>query len=253
MSQLKPAILVKNLWVQYGHTAVLREVNLALNNQIFLGVIGPNGGGKTTFLKTLLGLVSPSKGEVRIFGKEPKDARGMVGYVAQKSLLDIDFPIRAWEAVLMGRLCHTGLLRPYSQEDKEAALEALKQVEMHQFQNRHLGELSGGQLQRILIARALASNPKLLLLDEPTTGVDKPMQASVYELLSELKKKMTIVMVSHDIGVVSAYVDKIACLSGKLYYHDSKEIVKEELEEAYHCPIDLIGHGVPHRVVEEHH
>lgn len=248
----KPVIELKNIWVQYDDNVILREINLTLSNQIFLGVIGPNGGGKTTFLKVLLGLIQPSKGEVRIYGKKPKEARNLMGYVPQQNLFDPNFPIRVWEAVLMGRLPHVGLFKPYSAEDKQAALDSLKQVDMYQFRNYHIGELSGGQRQRIIIARALVTQPKLLLLDEPTASVDKPMQTSVYELLSELKKKMAIVMVTHDIGVVSTYVDKIACLSGKLYYHDSKDIVKEELEEAYHCPIDLIGHGVPHRVVHEH-
>jgi len=252
-SQAKPAVQLRNVWTQYDDTVVLREINLTLQERIFLGVIGPNGGGKTTFLKALLGLISPTQGDIQIFGRRPKDARSLVGYVPQKSLLDLHFPIRVWEAVLMGRLSQTGLFRPYSSEDKQAAFDSLKQVDMYQFRNRHLGELSGGQHQRVLIARALASNPKLLLLDEPTASVDKPMQANVYELLGELKKKMAIIMVSHDIGVISTYVDRIACLSGKLYYHDSKEIVREELEEAYHCPIDLIGHGMPHRVVDEHH
>lgn len=247
------SVALNDVWVRYDETVALREINLTLQDRIFLGVIGPNGGGKTTFLKILLGLVEPWKGKVQIFGKSPKNARPMIGYVPQHSLFDAQFPIRVWEAVLMGRLAKVGLFRSYTDEDRRAVSDALKQVEMSQFRDRHLGELSGGQRQRVLIARALVSNPKLLLLDEPAASVDKPMQASVYELLSELKKKMAIIMVSHDIGVISSYVDRIACLSGKLYYHDSKEIVKAELEEAYQCPIDLIGHGMPHRVVEEHH
>ncbi len=243
---------LSDVWVQYEENVVLREISLCLPHPAFLGVIGPNGGGKTTFLRVLLGLIKPTRGKVSVFGIKPEEARRKIGYVPQLSQADRSFPVSVEEVVLMGRLAKRGFLAPYDETDRQAAAEALGAVNMLVSRHRQVGELSAGQRQRVLIARALASEPKLLLLDEPTASVDKPMETSVFELLGRLKEKLTIVMVSHDIGVVASYVDKIACLNCQLYYHDSKEVLKEDLEAAYRCPIDLIGHGVPHRVVEEH-
>jgi zinc transport system ATP-binding protein len=154
---------------------------------------------------------------------------------------------------MMGRYSNAGLFRRYSNEDRAAAEKALTQVDMLGYRENQIGRLSGGQQQRIFVARALVAAPKLLLLDEPTASIDTTMQTEFYELLEELKKSLTIVMVSHDIGAVSIYVDKIACLNGHLYYHGSKEITPEILEATYKCPVQLIAHGtVPHRVLKEH-
>ena len=246
-------IELKQVSVRYEDTFVLKDVTLTLGENVFLGIIGPNGGGKTTLLKVLLGLIQPERGEVKIFGKKPKDVRGLIGYVPQKSLSIRDFPIRVWDVVLMGRLSiqNNSKFR-YSESDFQKAEEALKMVDLIHLKNRPIGELSEGERQRAFIARALAREPRLLLLDEPTSSVDAKMQTSLYDLLGKLKGKLTIVMISHDIGVISSHVDKIACLNVQFYFHDSKQIKKEDLEAAYHCPVDLIGHGVPHRVVEEH-
>jgi zinc transport system ATP-binding protein len=230
----------------------LEGINLSLYKDDFLGIIGPNGGGKTTLLRLLLGLAKPSRGRITILGEPPNKGRKHVGYLPQRSLFDSDFPASVLEVVLMGRLGHTVMFRRYNSADREAAIEALKRVGMLEHKDQQIGKLSGGQQQRVFVARALASDPKILLLDEPMANVDTPMQAGFYELLDSLKRKMTIVMVSHDIGVVSAYVDKIACLNRRLYYHGTKDLTKHDLEEAYQCPVDLIAHGMPHRVFEEH-
>lgn len=250
---MEKVIELKDVWVRYGNQVILEAVNLNLEKpEGLLGIIGPNGGGKTTLLKVLLGLLKPYRGGVKLFGKAPEKSRDLVGYVPQYKRFDFDFPISVWEVALTGRMSHSGFLKKYSDEDKKAAEDALKIVEMYQFKDRQIGQLSGGQRQRVFIARALATNPKLLLLDEPNAGLDPHMQDELYRLLDRLKKDMAIIMVTHDLSAVSIYVDKIACLNRKLHYHNSKEIPVEDLEATYQCPIELIAHGVPHRVLERH-
>lgn len=245
-------VKLDDVWVHYDSVPALEGVNLSINQDDFLGIIGPNGGGKTTLLKIILGLVKPSRGSVRILGSTPERGRKSIGYVPQYRLFDRDFPISVWDMVLMGRLGQAGLFKRYSEEDKRAAIQALQRIEMLEFKDRQIGKLSGGQQQRVLIARALVAKPRLLLLDEPTASVDTPMQTGFYELLERLKPEMAIVLVSHDISAVSIYVDKIACLNRQLFYHNSKEISAEELEATYQCPVELVAHGVPHRVLKEH-
>ncbi len=246
-------VKLEDIWVHYDGVAILEGVNLSIAQDDFLGIIGPNGGGKTTLLKVILGLITPSRGGVLVLGKPPGRNRHSIGYVPQRSLFDPDFPVSIWEAVLMGRNGRAGLFRRYSTQDKDKAQEALQMVGMLDYRNRQIGQLSGGEQQRIFIARALVSEPRLLLLDEPTASVDPAMQTGFYELLEKLKQQMAIVLVSHDISAVSIYVDKIACLNRELWYHGSKEISAEELTRVYKCPIQLIAHGtVPHRVLKEH-
>jgi len=248
----KELVRLEDVWVHYDHVAVLEDVNLSIKQEDFLGIIGPNGGGKTTLLKVILGLVKPSSGKASILGGTPQRNRKFIGYVAQNSLFDRDFPISVQDVVLMGRYGRVGLVKRFSEDDKRAALEALQNVEMLDYKDKQIGKLSGGEQQRVLIARALVAKPWMLLLDEPTTGVDMPMQTEFYELLARLKHSMSIVLVSHDIGAVSVYVDKIACLNHQLYYHGSKEVGPDILEATYKCPIQMIAHGVPHRVLKEH-
>ena len=245
-------IQLSKISASYNGNIVLEDIHLSVHENDFLGIIGPNGGGKSTLLKVILGLVKPDSGSVKIFGKNPLEASAMIGYVPQFRVFDRDFPISVWEVVLMGRLNHKGLLHNYTKEDKRIAHESLKIVDMLDYRDRQIGQLSEGQKQRVFIARALATQPKLLLLDEPTASVDTRMQVGLYELLHQLKKDLTIVLVSHDIGVISSYVNKVACLNRKLFYHGSSEIKPEDLEAAYQCPIEMIAHGVPHRVVKEH-
>jgi zinc transport system ATP-binding protein len=162
------------------------------------------------------------------------------------------FPITVWEVVLMGRLGRDKYFKKFAKEDMEIAEMSLKYVEMEKSKDKKIGELSGGERQRVFVARALASQPKILLLDEPMANVDSPREKEFYELLKKLKEKLTIILVSHDIGIISAYVDKIACLNRKIYYHDSKEILLQDLSAVYGCPVDIIAHGLPHRVLKEH-
>ncbi len=249
----KELVRLENVWVHHDSVPALEAINLSIKANDFLGIIGPNGGGKTTLLKVILGLIKPSRGKVTVLGTSPERARKHIGYISQFNLFDHDFPISVFEVVLMGRYNKSGLLRRFSEEDRKAAIEVLKTVEMFDYKERQVGKLSGGEQQRVFIARALATNPKLLLLDEPTASIDPNMQAEFYELLDRLKESMAIVLVSHDISAVSIYVSEIACLNHQLFYHGSKEVSAEELEKSYHCPIQLIAHGtVPHRVLREH-
>lgn len=249
----KEVVRLEDIWVHYNGVPILEGVSLNIEQDDFLGIIGPNGGGKTTLLKVILGLVHPSRGKVSVLGKPPQKSRSRIGYVPQHNLFDREFPISVWDAVIMGRCGRVGLLRRYGDDDRRATEDALQTVGMLEHKDRQLGKLSGGELQRVFIARALVAEPKLLLLDEPTASVDPAMQAEFYELLERLKKRMAIVLVSHDIGAVSIYVDKIACLNRQLHYHGSKELTAEILEATYKCPVQMIAHGlVPHRVLKEH-
>jgi zinc transport system ATP-binding protein len=250
---VKPAILeIEDLWVKYDGTTVLEAVDLSLCHRDFLGIIGPNGGGKTTLLRAILGLINPSRGKVRVLGRPPSQGREFIGYVPQYSLFDPDFPVSVRAVVLMGRLGTKKLFHNYCAADINAVQEALKSVDMLEFQDRQIGKLSGGQQQRVFVARALVGEPKLLLLDEPMASVDTAMQKGFYELLARLKEEMAIIIVSHDISAVSVYVDKIACLNRRLFYHGTKEISAADLEATYQCPIQMIAHGIPHRVLKEH-
>jgi zinc transport system ATP-binding protein len=165
---------------------------------------------------------------------------------------DLNFPATVLDVVLTGRLNRSNLTKPYSEADKKAALEALKAMGLEGLKDELIGKLSGGQRQRVFIARALATEPKLLLLDEPTLSVDRRLDTRFWEFLNELKNKMTIIVVTHDISALSKYVDKIACLNRRLYYNESKQITQEMWMEAYQCPVDIIAHGLPHRVIEDH-
>ena len=252
LNMTNEVVSLEDVWVHYDSVPALESVNLSIKQHDFLGVIGPNGGGKTTLLRVILGLIKPNRGKVRVLGDTPERSRKFIGYVPQRSQFDQDFPVSVQEVVLMGRLGHTGCFKRYSDEDKRIVHDALETVEMLNLRDRQVGKLSGGERQRVYIARALVTKPEILLLDEPTASIDKPTQTGFYELLQNLKQKMTIVLVTHDIGVISAYVDKIACLNRKLFYHGSKEITPKMLEELYQCPVKMLAHGVPHRVLKEH-
>ncbi len=245
-------IRLEGVWVCYDGLPVLEGIDLRVKERDFLGIIGPNGGGKTTLLRVILGLVKPSRGRVTVLGGSPERTRRSVGYVPQYSLFDRDFPASVWDVVLTGRLGHAPRLRRYRAEDRTAAVEALRLVEMFDLKDRKMGTLSWGQRQRVLIARALATEPKVLLLDEPTAALDARVEVGLYDLLQRLNDEIAIVLVSHDIGVISACVKTIACLNRKLVYHASNDITPDVLEEAYQCQVDLVPHRLSHRMPEAH-
>lgn len=243
----------KNVYVRLGNAVVLEDITFKIADKEFLGIIGPNGGGKTTLIKTLLGLIKPFKGEVKVFGEAPESASKHIGYVPQFSTFDMTYPISVYNVVLMGRMAVKGGKKGFNSNDEEVVKQSLEKVNLINLSEKLIGNLSGGEKQRVLIARALASEPKLLLLDEPTASIDSNTGVLFYDLLQNLNKEITVIIISHDIGAISKYVKKIGCLNKTFVYHDSKDLTKEMIEMAYHCPIDLIAHGVPHRVLAEHH
>lgn len=245
-------VCLDGVWVSYDGVPVLEDISLRVSRHDFLGIIGPNGGGKTTLLRILLGLIKPDRGIITLFGQSPEASRKRVGYVPQQAHFDRDFPISVLDVVMMGRMGHRGMLKKYGDEDYRVAEDVLRTVDMFDLRHRQIGKLSGGQRQRVFIARALATRPELLVLDEPSTGVDAKNHEALYGLLKKLHESIPIIMVSHDLGAVYACVDKVACLNRRLYYHDSKELQARDFENAYNCPVDLIAHGVPHRVLKEH-
>jgi zinc transport system ATP-binding protein len=246
------AIELNNVSFFYSSQPILTNVNLAVEERDFLAIMGPNGSGKTTLLKIVLGILNPAQGTVRVFGKTPLEAAGLLGYVPQDTGLNKDFPISVQDVALMGRLGRTGRGLRYTSEDRSLAEKVLEQVGMWEYRDRPIGKLSGGQRQRVFIARALTVEPKILLMDEPTASVDAQFQTDLYGLLKELNSTITIIVVSHDMSVLSGHINSVACLNRTLYYHESGEITEEMLDAAYQCPVDLIAHGVPHRVLRKH-
>lgn len=247
-----PAVELRGVSFAYERTPVLLDVDLTVERGEFLGIIGPNGGGKTTLLKLLLALLEPDAGRLRVLGGPAADARGRVGYVPQRASFAADLPVKVADVVLMGRLGPGLRISRWTEADRSAAREAMDQVGLSELADRPAGRLSGGQVQRMLIARALAMEPELLLLDEPTSGVDVRMGDSLYALLRERAGEVTIVLVSHDVGVISREVDTVACLNRRLYYHGSEELPPEALEAAYGGPVEVVTHGSSHRILDRH-
>ncbi len=246
------ALELEGVCFSYEKTEVLKDVSFRLKQGEFLGIIGPNGGGKTTLVKLMLGLLRPDRGTIKILGMEPNAASARVGYVPQSMDLSRSFPISVMEVALMGRLSRSGIGKRYTREDRERARQALEKVGMWVHRHKHIGKLSGGQKQRVFIARALATDPEILFLDEPTASVDPEFQMNLYDILEELNKRVTIVVITHDIGVVSSYMKSIACVNKHFIFHEGGEITQEMVDMAYQCPVDLVAHGMPHRVLHTH-
>jgi len=245
--------------VRYQELVALEDVSLQVAAGDFVALIGPNGSGKTTLVKAILGLVTPSTGTVRLFGMAPEQLNGgwqRVGYVPQTAHIDVRFPIRVFDVVLMGRYGKIGLIRRPRPGDREATGRALERAGIADLARRPIGRLSGGQRQRVLVARALATEPELLLLDEPTTGVDVGATEGLFDLLTALHQQgVTILVVSHDVGVVAQHVDQVVCVSRRLIAHGRPEEVLngDVLECMYGPQAALLDHSVlPHLVVRQH-
>lgn len=244
-------IEVEHVSFSFSRTAnVLEDITLSVHKGDYLGIIGPNGGGKTTLLKIMLGLLRPTSGSIKLFGQDIRNFKDWykIGYVAQKATnFDIHFPATVEEIVLMGSYGHRGLFRFPTAEDKKRALDALAQVEMSPYKDTRIGDLSGGQQQRALIARALAAKPEVIFLDEPTVGVDANAQEQFYMLLRKLNAdfKLTLVLVSHELDVVAHEATEVACINGVLVcYATPAELVKEGgIEKLYGKELRYILHN----------
>ena len=246
------AIEMREVSFSFDKIPILENITFTAGQGDFLGVIGPNGGGKTTLLRLLVGLLEPDKGVIRVLGEAPHNAKHRVGYVPQYTDLNLTFPMSALDIVLMGRLRRSRIGRRFSKQDHHKAEEALEKMGMWEHRYMHVGELSGGQRQRVFIARALAREPEIVFLDEPTASVDLEFETDLYSFLKELNREATIVVVTHDIGVISSHVKSVACVNRTMILHKEGEITPDMLDMAYQCPVDLVAHGAPHRVLHVH-
>lgn len=228
----KEIIRIDNVSFSYSKEDFLRDITLAIYEDDFLGIIGPNGGGKTTLLKLILGLLEPKKGKISVFDKSPKEARKDVGYLSQFKNIDFDFPITAYEIVLLSRVGNR-IMKRYSNTDKEATRKSMKQLDIWNLKDKKLNELSGGEKQRVFVARALANDPKVLLLDEPMSNLDIHIQEEFYKILKELNKKMAVVIVDHDLEMLSKYAKEVVCVNKcnmhALRYHDADSLKMKEM------------------------
>jgi zinc transport system ATP-binding protein len=243
----RPIIEIKNLSAAYDGKVVLHDVNLTVYERDFLGIIGPNGGGKTTLVKCILGLLKPATGEIGF-------AEGStVGYLPQYSSIDRRFPISVEEVVQSGLCSKKSLTARFTTAHKEKVMEVIRRMGLEGMEKRSIDQLSGGQLQRALLGRAIVSDPSVVILDEPSTYIDKRFEAKLYSLLSEINRECAVILVSHDIGTVLQQVKTIACVNETLDYHPSSEVSSEWLERNFNCPIELLGHGtLPHRILAAH-
>lgn len=240
---MKDVIVIDNVTYSYNRAPVVENINLSIQEEEFLGVVGPNAGGKSTLLKLILGLIHPDRGNITILGMSPEYGRSRIGYVPQYPSFSRDFPITVMDTVLTGRLGNTRWYGSYLKQDREIALQAMEAVEIVDVWHRPVGSLSGGQLQRVLIARALACQPEILILDEPTANIDVRVEEDIFGLLKQYNEHMTIIVVSHDIAFISGYVDRVACLNRTLVCHSTEEISGKTIEELYGTPVRMIQHA----------
>ena len=244
-------ITLHNVSVAYDGYEALQQVNLEIDEYDFIGVIGPNGGGKTSLVKAILGTI-PHSGEIRFAPELFAHGERLIGYMPQISDFDRAFPISVHEVVLSGLQGRRGFRHRYTKEDKKRVDELLEQYGIARIAHRPIGEISGGQMQRALLCRAIISEPKLLILDEPTNFVDNQFEHELYHALQALNERMAIVMISHDLGTISSVVKEIVCVNRTVHRHHSNIITPEQLAN-YNCPIQLLSHGhVPHTVLEHH-
>jgi len=234
-------IYLKDVSFSYGNQVVLDNVNLYIREGTFFSIVGPNGGGKTTLVKLMLGILKPDRGEIRIMGASPQASRRHIGYVAQHIHFDPMFPINVMDVVLMGRLAGRWG-GPFSRADRREALAALDEMGLKELTGASFADLSGGQRQRVLIARALVTRPKMLLLDEPTANIDATVEDRFYSILKELNKRLTILLVTHDLGFVSPLVSSVICVNRRVRIHPTCKITDKTIKELYNRNMHMVRH-----------
>ena len=237
----EPVIEIRDLSFAFGTTPVLDDVNLTIRRGDYVCMVGPNGGGKTTLLRLILGLLTPTRGALRVFGRSPVEARRRIGYMPQHAQLDSQFPVRVRDVVLMGRL-RNARLGPFGGDDRAKAAAALAEVGLSDYAKRPFSALSGGQRQRVLIARALACEPELLLLDEPTANLDPLVQDEMNDLLRELNRRLTVILVSHDVGFVAQQVKTVVCVNRAVRVHGAEAITGDSIRALYGHDVQLVHH-----------
>ena len=242
---------MKGVFFAYNGSEVLHDVDLVIEDRDFVCVVGPNGGGKTTLLKLMLGLLTPTRGRVRMYGRPPDEARPRMGYMPQYTSLDLQFPVTVMEVVLMGRLRAGWPPGFYTRADRDKSAHALDQVGLYDLRRRPFSELSGGQRQRVLIARALASEPALLLLDEPMANLDVQVEITLRDLLAQLNATMTVITVTHDLGFVAEVVKRVVCVNREVTTHPTHELTGERITNLYGGAMRLVRHD--HRCAEKGH
>ena len=244
MTQPEPVIEIQNLDFRFGNgPPVLEDVNLEVAKGDFASVIGPNGGGKTTLVKLIVGLLAPTTGNIRVFGLSPAKARPQIGYMPQHAMMDPRFPVRALDVVMMGRLRPRPSIVGYSRADRDAAAGSLAKVGLEDQGARPFSDLSGGQRQRVLLARALVTEPDLLLLDEPAANLDQKVEQDFFDLLEELNRHLTIVLVSHDLGFVSGFVRTVICVHRRVDVHPTSELDGRRVSEIYGGDVRMVLHN----------
>lgn len=235
-------ISVDNVSFAYDNMPVLENISFEVMEKEFLGIIGPNAGGKSTLLKLMLGLLKPQSGSIKVLGKKPKQQRQAIGYVPQYPAFSRDFPITVKQAVLLGRLGMCSLYGRYSRADHQAVEQALTEVEAENLAGRLIGALSGGQLQRVLLARALVSDPQILILDEPTANIDMRLESDIFDQLKRLNERLSIIVVSHDVAFISDYVHRVACLNRTLVCHPTEDIGGMLVQDLYGENVRMVAH-----------
>ncbi|MCM2130697.1 metal ABC transporter ATP-binding protein [Larsenimonas rhizosphaerae] len=240
------AIQLDNISFSYGSQRVLDDVSLSVRHREFMGLIGPNGGGKSTLLRLILGLLPPQEGRISVLDTTPRRAARRLGYVPQFARFARSFPISVEDVVLMGRLGQGNMWGFWKRSDRHAITDILDLLEITHLRSRHIEALSGGQMQRVLIARALVANPEILLLDEPTASVDRHGETSLFELFSTLKKNMTVMVISHDLGFISDYVDRVACLNQSLVMHPTAAVTADTINQLYGEQVQMVHHHHAH-------
>lgn len=238
----KEVIRFQDVAFSYDGVSVLEDASFSIRAKSFVSIVGPNGGGKTTLLKLMLGLLKPTRGAVAVLDMPPEKARTSVGYMPQHVQLDPHFPVTVLDVVLMGRLKRDMRPGPYGKKDKAVCFDALQKLEMYDARNRPFGALSGGQRQRVLVARALAAEPQLLLLDEPTSNVDMAVETELFGLLHDLSEVITVVVVSHDLGFVSQYVERVICVNRRVFVHPTTAVTGEMINELYGAHVRMVRH-----------